>query len=154
MALRTGFEERRRFLKCSACALGAAFLTGCRDSGSSTGAVPIPIPLGLAREFRWGATVRPVERLAIVRDGAGFGALSLRCTHQECLVTYTSTEAPIECPCHGARFSSDGVVLSGPAPTDLPWYEVTVNEAGVLSVLVGSTVPRGWRYPWNGAQLP
>ncbi|MFM1847280.1 MAG: hypothetical protein RL417_754 [Pseudomonadota bacterium] len=151
MALQGNTQGRRQFLRCGACALGAAVLTGCRDSGSETKPAPVPISLGPAESFPPGVTVRTVERLAIVRDSAGFGALSLRCTHQECLVSYTSTSTPIECPCHGAVFSPEGELISGPAPTDLPWFEVKVDGQGTLHVLIGSPVARGWRYPWNSA---
>lgn len=112
----------------------------------------MPIALGPVADFPVGATVRTLERLVIVRDEAGFGAMSLRCTHQECLVAYGGPAQPIECPCHGAQFTAEGVVLRGPAPVDLPWYEVRVTPRGILEVFVGVIVPRTTRFPWVGVR--
>ncbi len=151
MSLRIRSNSRRSFLKCGACSVGLAVLTGCRNSETEEARAPVAVALGRVEEFPRGVTVRNVERLVIVHDEQGFGALSLRCTHQECLVRYEGPTTPIECPCHGARFSPEGVVLQGPALVDLPWYQVRITAEGILEVLVGATVPRGTRVAARGA---
>jgi len=152
VALPISSKGRRQFLKCGACAFGAAVLTACQDSESSSTLPLTPVALGPVADFPVGATVSTLERLVIVRDEAGFGAMSLRCTHQECLVAYGGPAQPIECPCHGAQFTAEGVVLRGPAPVDLPWYEVRVTPPGILEVFVGVIVPRTTRFPWVGVR--
>jgi Rieske Fe-S protein len=64
-----------------------------------------------------GALVLPQHRLAVVREGGGFFAIDLTCTHLAC--TVKATEQGFACPCHGSRFASDGRVLTGPAPRAL-----------------------------------
>jgi glycine/D-amino acid oxidase-like deaminating enzyme/nitrite reductase/ring-hydroxylating ferredoxin subunit len=41
------------------------------------------------------------------------------CTHMGCSVVWNNSERSWECPCHGARYSPDGKVLTGPANKDL-----------------------------------
>ena len=38
-----------------------------------------------------------------------------RCAHMGCSLTWNQYENSWDCPCHGSRFSSDGVVLDNPA---------------------------------------
>jgi len=143
-------DGRRRFVKAGACLVCAAWVGGCRREGAETFPRPVTIPLGPAASFPVGATVRLIERLVIVRDEAGFGAMSLRCTHQDCLLAYNGPAGPVRCPCHGATFSPAGRVLSGPATLDLPWYAVTVTPAGGLEVTLGVAVSPHERFLWRG----
>ncbi|MFG2353424.1 FAD-dependent oxidoreductase [Streptomyces sp. NPDC048521] len=64
-----------------------------------------------------GALVRAGgERIAVHRDDAGaLHAVSARCTHLGCLVSFNRAERAWECPCHGSRFDVDGKVIQGPA---------------------------------------
>jgi nitrite reductase/ring-hydroxylating ferredoxin subunit len=53
---------------------------------------------------------------AFYRDEHGEAhALSARCTHLGCLVSFNAAETAWECPCHGSRFDIEGRVLHGPA---------------------------------------
>lgn len=79
---------------------------------------PQDIPVGGALVFRQ-------ERIAIMREGADYRALSLVCTHLGCTVSVT-TEGMI-CPCHGSRFDRQGTVLSGPAERPLQRLHVEVS---------------------------
>ncbi|MEU7059716.1 FAD-dependent oxidoreductase [Streptomyces sp. NPDC046197] len=68
-----------------------------------------------------GAVVRADgERIAVHRDDDGHPhALSARCTHLGCLVSFNAAERAWECPCHGSRFDIDGKVIQGPATRPL-----------------------------------
>lgn len=78
-----------------------------------------------------GALVFRSERLALMRGGKGFYALSLVCTHLGCTVTVTDTE--LSCPCHGSLFDQNGTVVKGPADKPLGRLEL-VEQNGVLTV--------------------
>ena len=73
------------------------------------------VPAGEARVVRSG-----VGKVGVFRDdGGALHAVSLRCTHLGCLVTFNSAERSWDCPCHGSRFDVDGAVLAGPASKPL-----------------------------------
>jgi hypothetical protein len=56
------------------------------------------------------------DTLALYKDESGqLHALNPVCTHAKCIVGWNSTEKTWDCPCHGARYSVDGEVLTGPA---------------------------------------
>jgi glycine/D-amino acid oxidase-like deaminating enzyme/nitrite reductase/ring-hydroxylating ferredoxin subunit len=56
------------------------------------------------------------EQVAAARDEDGtLHAVSARCTHLGCLVSWNNAERSWDCPCHGSRFAPDGTVLEGPA---------------------------------------
>lgn len=74
-----------------------------------------------------GAVVRVKgRRCAVHRSEDGtLRAVSARCTHLGCLVSFNEAETTWECPCHGSRFATDGAVLQGPATRPLEQLEVT-----------------------------
>lgn len=43
-----------------------------------------------------------------------------RCPHLGCALKYNPQEHTWDCPCHGSRFTEDGILLDGPATGDLP----------------------------------
>ncbi|HEY4064208.1 MAG TPA: FAD-dependent oxidoreductase [Puia sp.] len=60
------------------------------------------------------------ETIALYKSIEGdLKALSPTCTHMGCHVTWNNAEKTWDCPCHGARYSIDGTVLTGPADKDL-----------------------------------
>lgn len=73
-----------------------------------------------------GAVVRVDGRRRAVHraeDGT-VRAVSARCTHLGCLVSFNQAETTWECPCHGSRFGTDGAVLQGPATRPLERFDV------------------------------
>lgn len=60
------------------------------------------------------------KKLAVYRDESGIVKVcSAVCTHLGCIVQFNSAEKSWDCPCHGARFDTDGEVLEGPATKPL-----------------------------------
>ena len=76
----------------------------------------------------------PTHGTSLLVNASGqWKAFSATCTHQPCTVSYGGSS--IQCPCHGATFSSgNGAVLGGPAPRPLPEYGVQVDNGGNLFV--------------------
>jgi glycine/D-amino acid oxidase-like deaminating enzyme/nitrite reductase/ring-hydroxylating ferredoxin subunit len=48
------------------------------------------------------------------------------CTHLKCEVKWNVAERTWDCPCHGARYSYDGTVITGPADHDLEQISLKV----------------------------
>jgi Rieske Fe-S protein len=65
------------------------------------------------------------KRLAVHRDERGtLHAVSPVCTHLGCMVRFNASELTWDCPCHGSRFTPDGVVITGPAVHPLRRFDV------------------------------
>ncbi len=54
-------------------------------------------------------------------------ALSSICTHAGCTVNYSGSSKQFTCPCHGGVYNSTGQVVSGPPPSALAQYKVTLS---------------------------
>ena len=78
--------------------------------------------------------------LARQQDG-GFIALSLRCTHLGCAVSWEDEKKRFICPCHSSAFDISGEVLNPPAPKALNYYPVLI-ENGVVKVDIGTLKER------------
>jgi glycine/D-amino acid oxidase-like deaminating enzyme/nitrite reductase/ring-hydroxylating ferredoxin subunit len=60
------------------------------------------------------------SNIALYKDPAGkLFALNPVCTHAKCVVDWNNAEQSWDCPCHGARYSVSGEVLTGPARAGL-----------------------------------
>ena len=60
------------------------------------------------------------ESIALYKDEEGnLHAVNPACTHINCMVGWNTAEKTWDCPCHGSRFSVDGVMLTAPARKDL-----------------------------------
>jgi len=68
-----------------------------------------------------GAVLRDgVKKIATYRDENGkVHAFSAVCPHLGCIVRWDACEKTWDCPCHGSRFDALGIVLNGPAVSDL-----------------------------------
>ncbi len=74
------------------------------------------------------------ETAVIVRKKSGeLVALSAVCTHLGCIVQWQQDRQDFLCPCHGGRYTSDGLVVAGPPPRPLPKLPFAV-AAGVITV--------------------
>jgi nitrite reductase/ring-hydroxylating ferredoxin subunit len=66
-------------------------------------------------------------QIAMSKDESGaIHGVSSACTHLQCNVTWNNTEQTWDCPCHGARYSPQGKVVTGPASHDLE--EIQLRE--------------------------
>lgn len=102
--------------------------------------------LGDPAQFAVGS-VSPVENggFFLFRDEKGFHAISSVCTHLGCIVAHVEDEG-FACPCHGSRFDTEGAVVGGPAPSGLPWLQISVSPDGQLQVNAESQVTRGTKF--------
>ena len=78
--------------------------------------------------------------LARQQDG-GFIALSLRCTHLGCSVSWEEEKHRFICPCHSSAFDISGEVLNPPAARALDHYPVLI-ENGIVKVDIGTLKER------------
>ena len=74
-------------------------------------------------------------------ESGSFLAISSRCTHLGCAVTWNPTSARFECPCHSSAFNNKGEVLRPPAPRPLDYFRVTIKN-GQVSVHTGEQIKR------------
>jgi cytochrome b6-f complex iron-sulfur subunit len=87
----------------------------------------------------------------LVRTKEVLYALSGRCTHLGCMVTWLEAERRFKCPCHGSGFNPSGVNFEGPAPRPLERVKIFRGNDGAI-VVDTSTVYRQERGEWNDPQ--
>lgn len=78
--------------------------------------------------------------LARQSDG-GFIALSLRCTHLGCSISWEESKKRFICPCHSSAFDISGEVLNPPAVRALDYYPVLI-ENDMVKVDIGTLKER------------
>ena len=67
----------------------------------------------------------PAKTACYRDEGGTLHAVSARCTHLGCIVSWNAAEKTWDCPCHGSRFDFAGHVISGPAVDPLEPQAVT-----------------------------
>ena len=88
---------------------------------------------GPADRFADGSrTFLPDVPAVVIKNPAGFTALSLVCTHLGC--TVESQPGGFACPCHGSRFDPQGRVTRGPADRPLRSLRSEVTSDGRLHI--------------------
>ena len=78
--------------------------------------------------------------LCRLNDG-GFIALSLRCTHLGCSVSWNADKNEFICPCHSSAFDIRGNVINPPASRALDMHPVII-ENGLVKVDNGTRIER------------
>jgi menaquinol-cytochrome c reductase iron-sulfur subunit len=122
---------------------------------------PARVKVGTPARFPDGLTFVAGPRLFVVRNGNRFRAMSAVCTHLGCTVRAEALPRPEDmtvegqplrvthrfmCPCHGSRYQGDGTNVSGPAPTPLAWYRLSVSpDDGQLVVDLADEVEHSFR---------
>ena len=129
--------SRRRFIAASAAAAVGAGLAGAAlwplyaylspsKTGGEAQLVNIPrsqVGIGQAHFFNF----RGRPAVLLQPKPGEFLAFSAVCTHLGCIVQWRPEQEVFLCPCHAGTFSKTGKVISGPPPSPLPSYPVTVK---------------------------
>jgi nitrite reductase/ring-hydroxylating ferredoxin subunit len=68
----------------------------------------------------------------VIHDEEGLRAISLTCSHLGCAVE--ARNFGFECPCHSSRYDLNGLVLKGPASTDLRKLRAAESVDGNLHI--------------------
>ncbi|MBT1074563.1 ubiquinol-cytochrome c reductase iron-sulfur subunit [Geobacter grbiciae] len=134
--------SRRKFLGLCLGGLGTAgtiagvysvfgYLAPHANEGAS-GKVTFPetdIPANGAKFLDFRGTTAVVIR----KQSGELVALSAICTHLGCIVQWEKDKQDFLCPCHGGRYTPDGVVISGPPPKPLEKLAITITN-GIVTV--------------------
>ncbi|MHB1179528.1 MAG: QcrA and Rieske domain-containing protein [Daejeonella sp.] len=139
--------ERSQFLSTLGIGLAAA-CTGCLAScgkggeptpgGPGPGITPPPPPASINFNMDLNTDIKSVGEskttngVIVVRLAAGnavesFTAVQVACTHQGTSIEFKNAQGNFVCPNHGSVFSAAGVVMTGPAATNLKKYTVAVT---------------------------
>ena len=127
--------NRRHFLICSAVfAAGCAAPSGDNPPSGSGGRI---VNVGSRAQYLKDGVYTNYRNQGffLVRHGAALFAVSAICTHRKCKLESKPDET-FYCPCHGSTFDPNGKVTSGPARRDLPVFEVSPDEQGMLLVKI------------------
>lgn len=71
-------------------------------------------------------------RFFVVRDAGGLFAVTALCTHEGAVCTISGSD--YRCPRHGALFTFDGTIVSGPVSTPLKHYSMCTLANGHVGV--------------------
>jgi len=66
-----------------------------------------------------------LHKVAVYKDADGTtNAYTAICPHLKCVLQWNADEKTFDCPCHGSRFTNKGVVINGPALTNLEKFDI------------------------------
>lgn len=82
-------------------------------------------------------------RFFVVRDAGGLFAVTARCTHEGAICAVSGSD--YRCPRHGALFTFDGTIISGPVVTPLQHYAMCTLANGHVGVDTTKTVAKSAR---------
>jgi menaquinol-cytochrome c reductase iron-sulfur subunit len=107
-------------------------------------------PIGMPQSFSftrsnvngWEKTVNSYGGYVVRKSESDLLALSNRCTHLSCSVSWNEDKELYACPCHEAYFEMDGKVNDGPPPHALDHFETKVEE-GDLYILFPAAPSHG-----------
>ena len=122
--------------------LPGLIVTACKKSEAPPIAESRDVSIGLLHDIPEGISDLSVFRIRLLRTGKEISAISLVCSHQDCLLQ--SKGEKLSCSCHGSLFDSKGEVLRGPAVQPLPWFEISRTPVGEFIVHLGNKVQAGW----------
>lgn len=101
-----------------------------RSGSDAAGKVVIPdleVPEGGAKFFEFAGSAAVLVR----KRGGDLAAFSAVCTHLGCIVQWEKDRQDFLCPCHGGRFSAEGVVTAGPPPRPLKKLALSVADGKI-----------------------
>lgn len=94
---------------------------------------------------------QPEGRFWLVATPQGLIAVQNVCTHLDCLCSWDGQARQFLCPCHGSRFSAEGLRLEGPAPRALDRLVVQLVDAAG-TVVAETDLRTGAPLPMPGGQ--
>ena len=66
-----------------------------------------------------------LKRIGVYKDEQNMvHAFSAVCPHLGCVLQWNAEEKSFDCPCHGSRFTKEGIVINGPAITNLKQMDI------------------------------
>lgn len=78
----------------------------------------------------------PDGKFHLVRkDDGELKAIYMVCTHLGCLYKWVEGNWRFECPCHGSKFTHDGLYIEGPAARSLDSFEISYNPDGSFAAV-------------------
>lgn len=72
--------------------------------------------------------VNDTKYFFVLNRAGKYKALSKKCTHLGCTLSYDALNQAYSCPCHKSHFSIDGEVLKGPAKLALRQASTRVDK--------------------------
>ncbi|UWX57939.1 Rieske 2Fe-2S domain-containing protein [Chlorobaculum sp. MV4-Y] len=72
------------------------------------------------------------DKVIVVNHGGNLTAVSAVCTHLGCLVHWDEAADQLACPCHGAKYTQTGQIISGPQPLPLKQYQAKVEGDSIV----------------------
>ena len=152
-ALRNVNVARRPVLGVGAATVAATLLGGCGDDGTTPSAgAPSASAAPTSEPPTAGSSGAALAKLADVPVGGAVSAkaadgrpiiiaqptagtavgFSAKCTHKGCTVAPSGDK--LNCPCHGSVYDAmTGKNISGPAPSPLASFAVTVKDGDVVA---------------------
>jgi cytochrome b6-f complex iron-sulfur subunit len=86
------------------------------------------LKLNSAKIFNFGAK----PGILIHTEDGKYKAFSAICTHLDCIVQYREDVKHIWCACHNGHFDLFGKNISGPPPSPLEEFKVTIINEGII----------------------
>ena len=123
--------------------VGVAAVAGAFVGGTFKKKVALPVsgtPIVKLADFPVGSTknfqAADGNGAILFRTKAGVFAYSAVCTHQGCIVSYSTSSHLIECPCHGAAYDPNkgAAVVAGPAPAPLAKIKVAIAGSNIVQL--------------------
>ncbi len=122
-----------------------AWMSGRFLGGSQAGPEPGPVNFG-PPEVHPPGSVATAGRVVLLRDEAGFWAVTAVCPHLGCQPAFEENRRLFICPCHGSHFDAEGRLLAGPATTGLSLAALRLDSQGALIAHPQEPVPPGDRF--------
>ena len=135
--------KRREFINWAGIGLIASYLpvalVACSESESTadtpdTNNAAELLSIGTVSQLEEaGSLLDEKAKVLVIKDSQGeLIAVNPTCTHQGCIVDWEAEENQFICPCHNAKYASDGKVTGTPAQSPLPTYEVQEDNGQIL----------------------
>ena len=132
--------ERKEFLSLLGLSTAGIFtatcLGSCSKQSASQGVTAAPTGVDFTIDLSRPANANLVTNggyiysngIIVARTTSGtYVAVSQACTHEGVSVQYVSSQDLFYCPSHGAKFSGNGAVISGPTAAALTQYNTSLN---------------------------